>query len=206
MLNQVRRTLGEKNGYLHAYTLRTCSITRSTGRIRTGKIESTGNLEQIENEWRREVEEAPDPAFRLDREEMVLPMERLQILSEWIGKLDEQTVQLEDMDEEVSKDRTPKIKSEGEAYNLANYTLKPEEREDLRLLIEGYNQGVTKLLAFIKPKYEEWENKYQEEPSECPDEDAGDEIVRRLDLIEQWMGDIEPIDRPDIKDLDEYVD
>src|SRR4051794_5603126 len=99
-------------------------------------------LEHIEVEWTAEVKNAPDPWP--DTERAVLPMSRLQILTEWIGHLDEQYVQLEDMEEVVPSDpKPPKIKPATEGYKVENYTLQPAKREKLRALAETYNEAFT---------------------------------------------------------------
>jgi hypothetical protein len=131
---------------------------------------------------------------------MVLPLSRLQLLTEWIGHLDEQCVDLEDMEEIVPRDPKPP-KPEDEAYKIENYTLQPERREELKKLIEGYSDGYMKLLAFLKATYHEWDDHYQAEPDKCTNPGAEEEIRRRLFLIEEWISDVEPIEKLDIDDL-----
>jgi hypothetical protein len=77
------------------------------GEFETVKGKLLAFLEKIEEEWQQEVEKAPVPTKKTVRTD--LPKQRLQILSEWIGHLDEQCVQLEDMEEIVPRD--PKRRS-----------------------------------------------------------------------------------------------
>jgi hypothetical protein len=66
-------------------------------------------------------------------------MSRLHLLSEWIGHLDEQCVDLEDMEEILPRD--PKApKQEREAYKIENYNLAPERREKKKKMKEKYKK------------------------------------------------------------------
>src|SRR6202040_2828771 len=76
------------------------------GEFETVKGKLLAYLEKIEEGWQQEIQKAPDPnGPKTERSD--LPKSRLQILTEWIGHLDEQTVQLADMEEIVPKD--PKL-------------------------------------------------------------------------------------------------
>jgi hypothetical protein len=166
-----------------------------------GKLQAF--LEKIEEEWKQEEAEAPVANYDIER--IALPRQRLQILSEWIGHLDEQCIDLEDMEEIVPRDHKPP-KPEDEAYHIENYTLQPEKREELKTLIAGYNEGLTNLTTFLKATHEEWEDHYQREPDKCPNPEADEEIRRRISLIEDWMIDVKPMVGLDIDDLEDYVE
>jgi hypothetical protein len=126
------------------------------GEFETVKGKLLAFLEKIEEEWQQEVEKAPVPTKKTVRTD--LPKQRLQILSEWIGHLDEQCVQLEDMEEIVPRDPKPiVVKPEDKAYYIENYTIKPEKREELKTLIAVDTEGYTKLLAYLKEIHQEWE-------------------------------------------------
>jgi hypothetical protein len=130
----------------------TAELQQLVGELEAVKGKLHAFLEKIEEEWKQEVAEAPVSLF--DIEQMDLPTQRLQILTEWIGHLDEQCVQLEDMEEIVPRDpQPPEIKPEDEAYNIENYTLPPEKRKELKTLIAGYNEGYTKLITSLKKIY-----------------------------------------------------
>jgi hypothetical protein len=174
------------------------------GEFETMKRKLLAFLEKIEEEWQQEVAEAPVPKKKTERTD--LPKQRLQILSEWIGHLDEQCVQLEDMEEIVPRDpKPPVIKPQDKAYNIENYTLPPAKREELKTLIAAYNEECTKLLTTLKDIHQEWEEHYDAEPVKCTKPDAEAEIRRRVNLIDDWMSDVEPIEKLDIDDLDDYV-
>jgi hypothetical protein len=162
-------------------------------------------LEKIEEQWQQEIKKTPVPRRKTERTD--LPKSRLQILTEWIGHLDEQPVQLADMDEIVPRDpKPPVIKPRDEVYRLENYILPFARREELKTLIEVYTEGYTTLLTFLKAIHEEWEAHYNAEPRVCTNLKPDREIFRRLDLIDHWMDIIDPIDTIEIDDLDDYVE
>jgi hypothetical protein len=58
----------------------------------------------------------------------------------------------------------------------------------------------------LKATYQEWDDHYQAEPDKCTNPATEEEIRRRLFLIEEWISDVEPIEKLDIDDLDDYVE
>lgn len=157
-------------------------------------------LEEIEGEWKQEVQQAPDP-WPGHTERMVLPRQRLDILSDWIREIDAHDIYLEDMDE-VMPLEIPATKSAEDGYRIENYTLEPAKREELKTLIDGYSEGVTKLMVFLKGIVAQWEDHYEAEPGECTNEEAAAEIEGRLDVLDRWISDIEPREKPDIADIE----
>jgi hypothetical protein len=155
-------------------------------------------LDLIKGEWVKEVENEPPDWF--DREGMVLPMERLDKLTKLIEGLEERAMTCYDIDDiEAIRPDPP-----GGAYNVDNYTLKGQEREELVNLLEQFSQTHTKLVAFLKRVVTEWERIYVQEPDKCTDRNAGQEISRRQDGIERWLEDLELIEKMEITELEEF--
>jgi hypothetical protein len=176
-------------------------LTALVGEFEEVKRKLQACLEKIEMEWTTELKNAPDPRPKTERTDS--PMSRMQILTEWIGHLDEQCVQLEDMEEIVPRDpKPPVIKPKAMAYRIQNYTLPPAKREELTTLIAVYNAGFTNLLVFLKATHKEWEDHYRAEPEDCTNPDADEEIERRITLLEDWIQDVELNEELNIADLD----
>jgi len=169
-----------------------------------GKLQTC--LEKIERAWKQELEYAPEPGPKTEAKD--LPKSRLQILTEWIGHLDEQCVQLEDMEEVVPKDPTPPtIKPVEERWRIEDYTLMPAKRQELQTLIDSYHGGISKLLSVLKRLHKEWDEQYTNEPwDDCSNEKVAGEAARRIIVLENWIYELSVNEQINIHELDEYVE